>query len=114
MAVSLIGGPDAVGNQLVADDTERPLIQIFDNRYLLNLQDGGQYINHLPDTHDENFYTSMKPSAFQKFSRNFTLFPGCEWRNLADSFMEVESYTRTHAEFYQFHEAYFQAMQEEA
>ncbi|RLL97717.1 hypothetical protein CFD26_106903 [Aspergillus turcosus] len=114
MAVSVIGSPDAVGNQLVADDIERLLIQLFDNKSLLNLQDGGQYINYLPDTDDEKLYTSMKPSAFERFSRDCTLFPEHKWRVLVDDFLEIEKHARTHAELYFFHEAYFQAMQEEA
>ncbi|KAL5359277.1 hypothetical protein BJX96DRAFT_183640 [Aspergillus floccosus] len=114
MAVSVIGGSDAVGNQLTADDIERLLIQLFDNRSLLNLQDGGQYINYLPDTDDEKLYTSMKPSAFERFSRDCTPFPEPEWCGLAEDFLDIEKHARTHAELYLFHEAYFQAMQEEA
>lgn len=114
MAVPVIGGPDAVGNQLTADDIERLLIQLFNNKALLNLQDGGQYINYLPDTDDEKLYTSMKPTAFERFSRDCKLFPEPEWCGLAEDFLEIEKHARTHAELYLFQETYFQAMREEA
>lgn len=56
----------------------------------------------------------MKPSAFERFSRDCTLFPEQKWRVLADDFLKIEKHAPTHAELYFFHEAYFQAMQEEA
>lgn len=114
MAVSVIGGADAVGNQPIADDIERLLIQLFSNRSLLNLQDGGQYINYLPDTDDEKLYTRMNPTVFQTFSRDCMPFPEAEWRVLEGDFMEIESHGRTHVELYPFHEANFQAMQKQA
>lgn len=114
LAFSMLGSNENVGNQLVADDTERLLIQFFGERSLLNVQSGGQYVGYLPNIADEKLFRSFDSRYFTEFSRGCVRFPGTAWDELLDDFDEIERHARTHSELYRFHHNYFNAMKNEA
>ncbi|BCS24477.1 uncharacterized protein APUU_40921A [Aspergillus puulaauensis] len=114
LAFSMLGSNEIVGNQLVADDTERLLIQFFGERSLLNVQSGGQYIDYLPKITDEKLFRGFNSRYFTEFSSSCEQFPGTAWGKLSDDFDEIERHARTHSELYHFHHDYFNVMKNEA
>ncbi|KAJ0424408.1 hypothetical protein BJY00DRAFT_299170 [Aspergillus carlsbadensis] len=103
LVLAILGPHGGVGSQLVADDTERLLIQLFGERSLLNVQSGGQYIVYLPKVTDETVFRSQLQS-----------FPESDWCNVSENFRAIEKHARFHGELYHFHDTYFEAMKTES
>ncbi|KAL3479145.1 hypothetical protein BJX99DRAFT_223186 [Aspergillus californicus] len=95
IALSLLGPNENVGNQLVADDTERLLIQLFGEKSLLNTQSGGQYVDYLPKMADEGIFRSFDTRYFGSFSRTCARFPRIHWRDLSNNFSDIETRPNT-------------------
>ncbi|GAD94224.1 predicted protein [Paecilomyces variotii No. 5] len=103
LRVNQFSKDNVIGSQLTADDTEQLLIQLFGHRTLLNLQQGGQYVNYLPEGTDETLLDTFPTRYFEKISKSH-LFPEAEWKQLSTLFVEIKEYVHTKGYSYQIHQ----------